>query len=911
MTIRMSGVVSIGGCVMAVALISTQIRAQEHVGNAMNPQVVAWPVEADPDGLGIAMHARTPTGLLHASPRRVFEPRRTEGGWLYAAHLEFGGLIAGGDTANAKFREYKDVSSGFYLNSFGVSVEKPDTARYFNAHAGALGRDDQFFGAEAGTYNAWRIRGFYSDVPHVFTSTYRSLWNGIGTDRLTLTDVPAGGAVSAAATQAAIQEVLADAPSSEIGLIRHRSSVRFDLTLPAAWKTFGAYAIERREGARPFGLVFGGGGGGGNTEPPESIDATTTDVTTGVQYARNNTQLNVQASVSLFRSDIDTLTVENPLFVTLNTIANVPATSFTQARYDMHPDNTYFNVRVDAAHRMPSLAGSRVTGVVSLSRYRQNDALIPWTTASLAGGTINGVPTADVWNVATALTKTTTDATIDTTLVDVGWALQPARAFDLTGKLRYFDTRNDTEFWACNPLTGQWGRLINDGTGGAFVTPNLTAGNNPDGTAATGYNGTGCDYARTQALGLVPSAGNVNLRNVPFAHRQVNVGATAGYRLSRRHRVELAFEREWFHRDHRERAETWEDTAKVTYATRGFDVGTLRLSYAYGRRRGTPYVADPYEEFLSASLGPLPTASATNLTAWLHVVEQFRKFDLADRDRHTADARFNVALAPTVDASLALQLRDWAFPSSTFGRTDHQRQVAPSLDLTWQPSFETSISGFASVQQGRMRQTGLHPNACVLGNSYFFFSDGSIQTNNTGIPPTAPTGTSLVATERVLTSNWQELCGTAGPTSPLFPSSRTWTAAHRDRNAVAGLTAHHAAGPMVLDFGYTFVRARTEIDYDYNPAALAMTDVQAALAANGWSDLVFDQHLVEANASLPLRPWAGLHVVYRYENARIRDWHYDGVDVNPMPANNALYLDQGPRNYGAHVAGVFVRLELK
>jgi hypothetical protein len=453
--------------------------------------------------------------------------------------------------------------------------------------------------------------------------------------------------------------------------------------------------------------------------------------------------------------------------------------------------------------------------------------------------------------------------------------------------------------------------LINNGTGGAFVTPNLLAGNNPVGTLNTGYNGSGCDVGRTRALGLVPSAGNINIRNVPFAHKQINAGVTAAYRVDRHNNVEVAYERETFHRDHREREETWEDTAKVTWAARGFDAGTLRLSYAYGRRRGSTYVADPYEEFLSGSFGPTPTATGTNVASWMHIVDQFRKFDLADRNRHTADMRFNVALAPSVDASASLQFRDLVYPASAFGRTDRQRQVTPTLDLTWQPTTALSVSGFASVQQGRMRQVGLQSNTCLIGNSYFFFSDGTVLANATGVAPQAPVGASLVGTELVQASNWLGLCGTAAATSPLYPLSRTWENEQRDHNSVIGLTAHHTFGDLLWNAGYTFGRGRTSIDYAYNAAALAITGPQAALAGDGWADLVFDQHLIDADAILPVRPWAALHFVYRYEHGRVRDWHYDGVEANPVPAANAVYLDAGPRGYGVHLAGVFVRLDVR
>lgn len=898
-------------CGVISLLLAAPALAQDHLGNAMSPQGASAADARDPDGLGITEHARTPTGWLQLPPWTIRTPKRSKNGWLYDAHVEFGGLVTAGDTTAAKFREYKDLDSGPYLNHFGVTFEKPDAARYVQASGGGLGRSDQFLRVEAGTYNAWKIRGFFTEIPHVFTSTYRSIWSGLGTDTLALDGLPPGGGASAAATQTTIQAALDETSLTGLGLTRKRGGARVDFTLPGEWKAFGSYTRERREGTRPFGLVFGGGGGGGNVEPPESIDASTTDVSTGVQLATDATQLNVQGSVSLFRNDIDTLTVENPLFVTLNTITGVPANAFTSARYDLHPDNTAQNLRAEVARRLPSIADSRLTGVISLSRFRQNDALIPWTTSPLAGGTINGVSTTNMWNTAASLTRPTADAAIDTMLVNLGWSLKPLRALDVRAKLRYYDTDNHTEYWACNPLTGQWGRLLNDGTGGAFVTPNLTAGVNPAGTTAAGYNGTGCDDDATRALGLAPSSGAVNLRNVPFAYSQIDAGVTGTYRITRHDAVEIAFERETFDRDYRERERTWEHTAKISYVARSLPIGTFRASYAYGRRRGSPYMSDPYEEFLSASLGPIPLATGANMANWIHVLDQFRKFDLADRDRQTADARLNVAITPTIDAGVSVQVRDLDYPDSSYGRTDHQRIVSPNVDLTWQPTNDLSVGGFASIQRGRMQQAGLQPNACVMGSTYFFFSDGSIQASTTGVAPPAPAGTSLVGTERVQPSNWQTLCEVASATSPLYPLSRTWDVTQRDRNVTLGASAHQAFGKLVLDVDYTFGRGRTSTGYDYNAAALAIPDAQAALAGAGWPDLVFDQHFVDADLTMPIRSWVDAHVIYRYERGRIRDWHYEGVAQNPMPANNAVYLDAGPLDYAVHVVGIFGRFNLK
>ena len=525
-------------------------------GNAVNPRTVNSVVERDPEGLGLAVNSRTPTGLLIPAAPLVKEPSKTAGGMLYRATVEFGAIGVGGDTEAAKFREYKDLESGAYLNNFTFMIEQPKSGFHLDAVGGGVAQKDQYYGVDVGRYNTWRVRGSFSEIPHVFTSTYHSLWDGVGSAALTLRGLRPGGTTDAATTQGNMLVAIRSTAASDLELERKRSRARFDLTLPANWKAFATYTNERREGSRPFGAVFGGGGGGGNIEIPESIDYTTQDVTAGLQFANPKTSLNLQFAGSFFQNDIDTLSFENPLFITTNTIAGVPATTFTRGQLDLYPGNDYLNVKGEFGRKFPKFLKSRFTGVVSLARSEQNDNLIPWALEPLTGGTINGVSTANVWNTPGSLTRQSADARIDTTLVDLGIILNPAPALAVKGKVRYFDTDNSTEFFACNPLTGQWGRLLNNGSGGSFVTPNLTAGNNPPGTLNTGYNGTGCNYAATQALGLAPNAGDVPIRNVPFEYRQLNSTLTAEYRANRTNSLEATYERENFRRTYRDRGET-------------------------------------------------------------------------------------------------------------------------------------------------------------------------------------------------------------------------------------------------------------------------------------------------------------------------------------------------------------------
>ena len=879
-------------------------------GNALNPRTLSSIVERDPEGLGISEHSRTPTGFLIPPAPLVREPSTKASGLLYGGTVEFGALGVTGDTHAAKFREYKDLESGAYLNNFTFMLEQPKSAFHFDAVGGGVAQTDQYYGVDLGRYNAWRVRSSFSEIPHVFTSTYHSLWDGVGSSVLTLKGLRPGGTTDANTTQASMVAAISSTPASDLELTRQRSRTRFDVTLPANWKAFATYANERREGSRPFGAVFGGGGGGGNIEIPESIDYTTQDLLAGLQFANPMTSLNLQVSASFFQNDIDTLTFENPLFITTNTIQGVPPTTFTRGQFDLYPDNNYVNVKGEFARKFPRFLKSRFTGVVSLARSQQNDNLIPWALEPLTGGTINGVSTANVWNTTAALTRSSADARIGTALVDLGIILNPAPALAVKGKVRVFDTDNSTEFFACNPLTGQWGRLLNNGSGGSFVTPNQTVGNNPPGTPVTGYNGTGCNDTATRALGLAPSAGDVPIRNVPYEYRQMNSIVTAEYRPGRTNSVEGAYERENFRRKYRDRDETWENKFRIGYVNHALENGTVRVSYEYGRRRGSDFLATPLAEFYSISFGPVPTANTTNMVSWLRNVDQFRRFDVADRNQNVFNGRFNYGLAPALDVSVGLQSRDMDYPASLYGRDDHYKVTSPSVELNWQPSPATSAYGFYSYQQGAQHQAGVQPNACVMGNFYYFFSDGSVQTNATGVVPAPPAGTTLLSTQQVQPATWRSLCGTASDFSPLFPFSRTWDVSQQDHNNVTGLGIHYEVGKVLTDLAYTYSNGRTKISYGYNPAALGLNATQVALAGDGWSDLVFVQNILEANALVPIRKRLSLRLIYRYEDARIRDWHYDGVSVNPMPANNGAYLDFGPQDYRVHLFGALFRYVL-
>jgi MtrB/PioB family decaheme-associated outer membrane protein len=845
-----------------------------------------WGIALDPD----QEPKRSPNGILYKrTPPPSEPPARTASGWEVSGVVEAGGSWSSGDTSDYFFRRYKDVGNGAYIRYFDFNAEQDATASFLESYGGEVGRTDQFYSLTFGRYNAWQVNAFFDEIPSIYSTTYRSLWNGIGSGNVTLAALPPGGSATPSDTQANIRAVLATTPNSTIGVTRKTGGVRVDWNVGENWKLYASYTNQNLQGSQPFGMVFGGGDGGGNVDIPESIDYNTHDIVAGLQYNDQRTSFNLQLSASLFRNGIDTMTVQNPLSIATSGIAGVSPQTFTAGRFDLYPDNDYYKAKAEYGRSLPSLWNGRLTASIAWTRSRQNDSLIAPTMFPLTGGTINGIPTTNVWNTTAALTQPTADAQIDSTLANVRLVVNPTPELALTGNIRYYETDNSTAYTACNPLTGQWGRLLNDGSGAAIVST-------PDYLAAH------CNLALAQALNVSPSAGNINIRSVPYDERQLVSSLTGDYRASPKSTLTATFEQENLEPSNRERDKIWEDRLKLGYTNRGLADAVVLLSYEYDTRRGSAYVSNPDTAFYSAALGPVPTSPGTNMADWVQTNGALRKYDLADRDQNIVKARVNWTGIQALNAALALQYNGVRYPDSAYGRDGTNEQTSISLSLDYEPEAPWGIYGYYTWQNAKTNQAGLQENGCVMGTTYYFFSNGVV--NTTG---TAPPGTTLAGATPVTPGNWQQVCTTASALSPLYPTSRTWTNSQRSTNQTLAIGGHYDLPQARFDVNYTYVDGRTKTSYTYNAAAYNFTSDQLALIGAGMPDSLFVQSIVDAGVLVPITKALALRLYYHYENGRISDWHYDGVKQNPVPSPLAIYLDYGPQSYSASIVGVFVR----
>jgi hypothetical protein len=867
----------------AAALNDTATGVGTVLGNALNPGPERSRAQ-DPDW---ATAKHTPTGQLFTLPPAVPEIRKSASGWEYSGQIEFGYLGGDADEENARFRMYQDIDESAYLNNFSLSLRKPEGGYTLDVTGGGAGRHDQYYGVQYGRANAWKVKLFFSETPHVFTHQYKSLWSGIGTGNLQLLPgLTPGGTASTAADNAAVTATAFQNEQS-LSLTRKKGGVRFDLDFSNAWKAYASYSLEKRKGARPLGSVWGNNPGTAPLEIPEPIDYDTHDILAGLQYVSGLNALNIRASASFFTNRINTLTFQEPYRIApAQGVTTVPAAgAYTQGRFDLTPSNEAYNARAEYTRSLPDFHRSYFTIVASGGTWRQDDNLIPYVitpNVSLANVTTQA---GGSWDSVTALSRRSANAVIDTRLLDMTFSANPTSALNVKAKGRYYETDNNTDpFLAVNPnavytdadagtagnqtrgltldgITGVWGRPLNDGSGQSVLL----------GTNAT-------------------PAGNVQIRSLSYSSKMYRFGPTAEYRMNKNLTFNGALEREITRRTHRDRDRTTEDKAKGGLVLRGVGDVSARLSYEFAQRRGDDYMPSIYGEAFSPVIVGMPSAAGSNVTTWIRANSGFRNYDLADRDQQILNARVDASLRPNLDAGVSLQSRNATFPNSPFGQKRSDQDSA-NLDLSYQPSPRQTLYGFYSYQVGHARQRALaSANANVIIG----------QSSELG----------------VITANNAVAIGSA-PGGPLYPLLNTWAADSTDRNHVFGVGFKQDFGPATLSVDYSYSTGRTRIEYEYNVGG-ALNAANAVFAGNRMPDLATDTSYIDASLRIPLTQRVAARLVYRYQKETIRDWHYRNLDSTPVALGGqgagalptAVVLDGGPDNYKVNWFGVLFQLKL-
>jgi hypothetical protein len=954
------------------------------LGNALNPPGrTGVPRQVDPDGVDAVR--RSPSGQLYGVPYAESDKANNPNAWNFSGGAEVGvigvdGQGRKGNPAAQQFRQYKDIKNGAYLNYFEVEGSKPNEALFMDSYGGGVGAGDQFYGVQFGRYNDWKVKAFYNETIHVFTDTWKSLYNGEGTGNLTTglampvmvttgsptvgagacnvagkpcwsyggktysnatallsingvtgtpdsTGVIANTAASPNATgatqsnlAAAINAKLAATTYSELSLVRQKGGVRGDKTLTDSVKVFASYTLEDRKGGRPFAM----NDGNVSTEIVEPINYNTHDFLTGLTYQDERNQANVKATASIFRNNIST---QNVQYMLLGNIG--PQGAIQTATLDLPPDNQAFNVKGEFARSLPDFYKGRFTVATAYGVNKQNDPLLsPISAAQNADLTAAGVTSwpvatpggyastlASNWNTVNALSRQNAGQEIDSKLFNTGLSLKPVSDLTLNATYRFYQTTNKGGYMAYNPLTGQFGRgpSTGNGTGASdlVIAPN---GVNTVCYAPVGFAAVAACNAATLANGS-----NIPVFGQARETKQVNYVLSADYDLNRFSSLNGSLEREDFNRTFRERNNTTEYKAKIGYVNRALGDATLRTSFENDTKRGSTYNYRTFEDLGTGLPGLDPATQIANLNAngtgkvvngvtypalaaslFNRYSYFFRKYDQADRNQNILNTRVNYQARDDLDLGINLQLKRIDYTDSFYGlKKDNQDSVG--FDLNYQPSSTRSITSFYNFQRGTKTQ-------------YY----------NVGLVTTTALGTAACTVANLTTYGYSACSDTTDGSNGSRPAGSQWDSETTDRNDVIGLGWQEDFGFVKLGVDYVFARSSTNIIYKYGNQAFqagsALTATQtaannafiASVAGNALPDMTTVQNTLVLNLTKPIDKKSSVRLLYRYEQMKITDWHYDNVITGVLTAADAgtLLLDAGPQNYHATLAGLFYQIKL-
>jgi MtrB/PioB family decaheme-associated outer membrane protein len=645
-------------------------------GNVLNPTGQYMDLQRDIDGLSqLDDVTRTPTGLLYPLPyatpamtQSKSDPDMWSSGWIE------GGVLGtfGQRTKSASFQEYSDWSNGPILTSAGFLTENRKTAWYLSGLAENVGRDDEYFQLKTGRYGVYNVTAFFDSIPQVYSTEAKSLWNGVGTNNLTLR----GGLVPGSSTAAQVDSVLATVAPTELKVTREKAGLSFTYSPWDDIETFFQVSNEQRNGTQPISATFGYPFENGATQIIEPIHYNTLDVTSALRYKEDDLQANLTYTGSFFRNSMAALTWQNPGLAQVGPGSYIPP----QGLLSLPPSNNFNTLKADTtAILSPDL---RFSASASYGLMRQDDRLLPPTIDSGviqgAGGPIN---LAD-WNTVAALSRPRAEAAIN--VFNAFAQLQYVESSDLTFNFELRDHREDnlTNYTAYNPETGQYGYIAVDG-GLAASDPALSGVYQPN------------------ARGDV-----VQIRNLPYANDNLQLTAGASYRVANHMKLDLSYVHNAIEHTVREVPNADDNRFRIQFAANGYSWGSVRVSYEYGHLTGSDYTSNPYTAYYSTALPgymPLsPTAGDMPFT-----LDQLRKFDVGNRVEHILHAQSNYIVSPRTDLQLTGDYKIDNYDAQYGLKGSSSLDV--NADFNYQLSTATTLTGFLTWQLQNRAIASINP----------------------------------------------------------------------------------------------------------------------------------------------------------------------------------------------------------
>lgn len=401
-------------------------------------------------------------------------------------------VVVGGQTVNdlgrglARFNEFREIPDGavFEFGRFAWNSKDSNLALSITA-MDAFENDQRYFLSLDDASN-FDFKASFTEIPRFYSSGSKTLWSGVGTGSLTLSDSFRQGAEAAAGLptsptpsstlKAYMDAALAAADPFDLQTSRKdlKGSLDFKLAKTITLSLAGRY--EQREGTRPLGFgtyirrqaltgIPGTGPGffqketieARGSELIEPVDYKTSEVGVTLTWAKNGHSASAGWFGSRFRNDTSALYFDNPfegapgrasasIFDPRadqepaspngnNNFRGLYARSSTQ----LAPDNDYDRLFGNLSFKLPGK--TRLTATLASATMKQDEAFLPYAENDQVVSSLAGQPVAYARNLA--LPQSSLNGEMKTTQADVKLASRLTDALSARAGFRYYELADE------------------------------------------------------------------------------------------------------------------------------------------------------------------------------------------------------------------------------------------------------------------------------------------------------------------------------------------------------------------------------------------------------------------------------------------------------------------------------------
>ena len=721
------------------------------------------------------------------------------------------------DTDSSKFNEYRDLRDGLQIFNFGLDFLDNQSGRYLELHGSNLLRDDQTVGLRTGRFGRWGLELGWNETPHLLSNKAQSPYFNRGDGLLELpATVPitfkklatsAADAPNVVASDQLTAAFLADhLQPIDLGTQRNRGTAAFHYDGLENLGLGVVFTGERRSGSKvSYGPIGDRPPRTLNVQLAEPIDYDTRELRFEAEHAGERYQVGFSYTISEFENSIDTLTWRN-MFATPAPGAEFDAWDRAVSVYGrrpLAPDNQFQNANLTFGIDAP-LSG-RLNVTAAFGMLDQDEDLLAYSFASSI-------------LVDPDLPRASADAQMNTSLLNLAYAFNPAERVNVRAFYRYYNLDNQT------PEDDWW-------------------------------------YVTSDTSTLTGTRSYKNRRtNLAFEYDTQNLGVDTLLRLGWwRGTLGLDYEREEIGRAFRE-ADTSEDRFRVRFRGRPNDWLSLRLSYLLGDRQ-----ADDYNTFVTAQsywYTPAEVNDKDNPQFTFTNHPDMRRFDVSDRKRNQFD--FVATAAPGEKWSLSATLR--------YRDDDFDSEVRPT-----QPLLGTGLADRAASTPGD--QLGLLEDTRKQVALDAFFTPTERFSWNVFI--SYEVADSLQRSIEFDENHKEDPSSIANAElGPWTRAGSQWSADSQQDTTVAGLGLSYEMVPQRVTFRLDSSLSRSDVDIIYS--GFGTTNAFGAPFADNHQfgfrtppTIRTDQYVADLRVETSLTSDLSLTVGYLYDRYQILDWQQE------------------------------------